>query len=387
MDSGGLVYTLNHTQRRRELEQNGSKLAQDSLFFGPSLPLGLGVAESLEVVVLSDTVQQKQTILKYASTFGAKIAHWLVRDAIQFSDIKPSPKMHYDVVSALESHFKLVKLRNKLKLSRSKHLESSSTNSEDAMNDPISKIATSVASSSFHKTNKSIGLQQPKDYPLALSIAIGIKLFFKLLRSLQRAGHIHGLLRLSSSLQPLLDRMHPLALSEPSKSFQIRYHAERFEYFTHLVPSTNATSLSTSHQASFHGEHQMIPKGNKGYYHENLENSAKIDQVNFEDDVDTQSGAVVDAVWEAVLELAALDPVMLGCHQHSQTLSALVSLAVKRGELKPLLESCRLLLFGSKSDKKVGEHSPQHERSAQKHEEEEMRSKTSSHQPHKLFSG
>ena len=47
---------------------------------------------------------------------------------------------------------------------------------------------------------------------LPLSVAIGIKLFFRLLRSLQRAGHVHGLLKLVKQLPPMLTAMPPRAL-------------------------------------------------------------------------------------------------------------------------------------------------------------------------------
>lgn len=54
-------------------------------------------------------------------------------------------------------------------------------------------------------------------FGLPLSVSIGIKLFFRLLRSLQRAGHVHGLLKLIKQLPTLLSEMPPRALGAPPK--------------------------------------------------------------------------------------------------------------------------------------------------------------------------
>jgi hypothetical protein len=171
-------------------------------------------------------------------------------------------------------------------------------------------------------------------------------LFFKLLRSLQRAGHVHGLLKLASSLPPLLSPMGPRALASEQKPIQLLYSEASKEMQAQISPLEVLMSSSSASSILHEEEKQVknIPSTTK-------RNVGKNNSDDSEEEVSTEH--VVDAVWNAVEELSSLDPAMLGVENHSSTLSALVALAVKRGELHPLLKASGILLYGSNFSKQT----------------------------------
>lgn len=136
---------------------------------------------------------------------------------------------------------------------------------------------------------------------LPLSVQIGIRLFFRLLRSLQHHQHVPGLLKLVHQLPPVLNEMPPLALASVSLR---RLAATRQQQGQHLSQQW---------------------------------------------DSEKDSVGLVEAISSAVEGLARHPP-RLTPDDYAAVLTAALALSVKCGALAHLLSTVRLLLFGAPGD-------------------------------------
>jgi len=353
VDSISTLYWLNHGNRRADLEQGGSNIAshktQQDINKGPSIIQQFNILEALQTLVLSGALvsddnltSSSQSTLSSHRLIGNKVSKWLLADAVHFATLRPSPSIHYNAAITAVLHSKLMEIRS--------HHKFKSENDWEKVDDIMliaCAISTAQTTHSHNARNKNTD-ESSNSQSLSMSVSIGIKLFFKLLRSLQRAGHVHGLLKLASSLPPLLLPMGPRALASEQKPIQLLYSETSKEIQAQISPLEVLMS-SSSASSILHEEDKFVKniasttKGNVG------KNNS--DDSEEEEEVSTEH--VVDAVWNAVEELSSLDPAMLGVENHSSTLSALVALAVKRGELHPLLKASGILLYGSNFSKQT----------------------------------
>jgi len=332
--SGGLIYGLDHSRRRLQLEGAGSDGG------GLGLPSGMCVAKQLELLILCGVLGCEGA----SADLQAAVPSRVLAEATELAELRPKPHAHVVAALALALHRKLGGLRGRGSAAQPQGdgCDESVAAGELGSWDALARAAEAIASAPAASAKASAGefleegaslasdpritAARPACSPggggsrgpaaqLPLSVAIGVRLFFKLLRSLQRSGHVHGLLTLARQLPRLLAPMPPRALVAPSRPLAVLCR-----------PGPASGHPAWVVVAADCGDGPGDGSGGGG--------------------LEGTSLAVVEALWGAVEELAALDDGLLGPSNHADALAALVALAVKRSDLRPLLSAARLLIFG-----------------------------------------
>ena len=368
------LVSINHGHRRHYLE-GGSDSGEA---IGPTnyprpngleCSTGLGVAEQLNLLVLSSalggsparSLSLRASIASEAacsSSPSSSVAAALLREASELAALRPPPDHHYRAALVISLHGRLAAHRQ---ASRTTRIESSAGALEHfqskhddgflwargaAQPDALAAAADAIAqtsaalvtasqkspnsldnsSSSSSSTDNAAAQFTAGSGALPLSVALGVRLFFRLLKSLQRAGHVHGLLRIAEQLPQLLGPLPPAVLATP-------YTPSALMLRPPLIPKKGGVTSSRRPVLALEAPTNGQSSG-----------SSNEEEISSEND-----RAVVDSLWAAVEELCALDGSVLGAEQHSATLAALLALAVKRAQLPPLLRAAQLLLFGAQA--------------------------------------
>ena len=358
-----LLIGINHGQRRRFLEAGsrfGDAFGSTNRLRSNGLgcPTGLGVAEQIELLVLSSALggTPARNLSSRASMHSKSlipslrlptVAAELLREASELAALRPTPDHRYRAALALSLHGRLAAHRQASLAPKSRDgggycdevrrlLWARGVAQPGALAAAAEVIAqTSVALAASQDSPSSPGSNSKAGHEgaqfttgsgaLPLSVALGVRLFFRLLQSLQRSGHIHGLLRIAEQLPQLLAPLPPAALAAPYAPSALILR----------VPSLSKENVATGLKRP--ALVLEAPANGNSNRRSNEEGNRENDR------------AVVDSLWAAVEELCALDESVLGAEQHSSTLAALLALAVKRAQLPPLLRAAQLLLFGAPS--------------------------------------
>lgn len=278
---------------------------------------GLSTSEHLRALGASPELREP--------TLAASISRWIQTESLDFSAARPPSSYHAAFSDLL--HRKLCTLRrNSDSQTQAIHIHGFEVGTD------LAALAAAALAAASKARSEARGSAESDDYfkktddnssdGLGLSVVTGITIFFRLMSSLQRSGHVHGLLTLAQELPTLLAELPVRALAPPARALTVVCQASATEHNS-MKPFRPPWSIVSA-------------------------DSAPHDDGGVPDETGRVSDGVVDALWTATEELASLDPSMLGADAHAATFGALVALAVKRGNASTLLRTVRLLLFGER---------------------------------------